>query len=136
MEPNDVTYCSRVLPRAMRIMELLQGGATEAEIRVKHFVTPEHIRSAPDLCQAAVRFDLRLTDGAASVPVGSFVSHLGFQHACETALRRYRGLFDELELPSWELTDGRQRIKLAELKRIIRERREKAAGKRAKTKRK
>jgi len=30
MDQETVIYCSRVLPRAMRIFELLQGGVTEA----------------------------------------------------------------------------------------------------------
>jgi hypothetical protein len=57
-------------------------------------------------------YDMSVTDGSQTVPVGQIVTSRGFLHACKRALREYSGFFGRLELPQWKLVAGDESISL------------------------
>ena len=70
------------------------------------------IRKIVRRAKASQVYDLAITDGHQSVPVGQIITSRGFIHACRRAMREYSAFFARLELPQWKLVAGKESISL------------------------
>ncbi|WP_374377667.1 hypothetical protein [Pseudomonas fluvialis] len=75
------------------------------------------VRAAGKRIAALSTFALTLAGGGKDIPVG-LVAARSFRRAALGAYRHYCGTFRNLELPTWVLTDGTNRIAITELRDI------------------
>jgi spermidine synthase len=97
--------------RDAEIVSALEG-ATTAEVADRFHLSAGTVRKIARRAKGSKQYDLVITDGVQTVPVGQIITSRGFIHACKRAMREYSGFFSGLELPQWRLVAGSDSISL------------------------
>ena len=87
------------------------------EVAKERNCSPSTIHAAARRISEMQLFTLKLTGGGKDITVGTVAART-FRRAALGAYRHFGGTFKNLELPTWTLTDGADRISIAELRKL------------------
>lgn len=113
MEQIQIEYSS---DNHQALIADIRTGVPILDMVNRHKLTRETIQRIKRHIAQFKTFQIVLTDGITTMRVADVTTRRDFLHACRHVLRKYSGSFNRLELPSWELVAGDQRIKLIELR--------------------
>ena len=100
----------------MKIAQALEAGEDAAQLAKQYGYRARTVKKIGLRMSRLKLHRLALSDGEQRIEIGTIAAGGGFVSAAIAAYRHFHGLFKSLELPSWVIDDGTDRITVLALR--------------------